>query len=140
MKDELGGKFKTKFVELRATIYNYLIDEGSEDKKAKGTKKCVIKRKREFENYKSCLEATQLDNKQKYRKKIEFIVLKNRKELIKAIIFTEKTNNIALISNGYKRMHSIDSIETYAYGTSKNFVSEKEEVKCNNMIKRYKND
>ena len=69
MNDELGGKFKAKFVGLRATIYNYLIDEGSEDKKPKGTKKCVIKRKRKFENYKSCLEATQLDNKQKYRKK-----------------------------------------------------------------------
>ena len=37
-------------------------------------------------------------------------------------------------------MQSIDSIETYAYGTSKDLVSEKEEIKCNNIIKRYKND
>ena len=36
-------------------------------------------------------------------------------------------------------MQSIDSIETYAYGTSKDLVSEKEEIKCNNIIKRYKN-
>ena len=35
-------------------------------------------------------------------------------------------------------MESIDSIETYAYGTSKNLVSEKEEIKCSNIIKRYK--
>ena len=35
-------------------------------------------------------------------------------------------------------MQSIDSIETYAYGTSKDLVSDKEEIKCNNLIKRYK--
>ena len=38
----------TKFVGLRAKTYNYLLDDGSEDKKAKGTKKCVIKRKIKF--------------------------------------------------------------------------------------------
>ena len=32
-------------------------------------------------------------------------------------------------------MRSINSIETYAYGTSKDLVSEKEEIKCNNIIK-----
>ena len=37
-------------------------------------------------------------------------------------------------------MQSTDSIETYAYGTSKNLVSEKEGIKCDNIIKRYKND
>ena len=40
--------------------YSYLIDNGSKDKKAKNTKKCVIKRKIKFENYKDCLEATQI--------------------------------------------------------------------------------
>ena len=43
MKDELGGKIMTKFVRLRGKKYNYLIDDCSEDKKAKGTKKSVIK-------------------------------------------------------------------------------------------------
>ena len=37
--------------------------------------------------------------------------------------------------NDDKRMQSIVSIETYAYGTSVDLVSEKEEIKCNNMIK-----
>ena len=32
-------------------------------------------------------------------------------------------------------MQSIDSIETYAYGLSKVLVSEKEVIKCNNIIK-----
>ena len=36
-------------------------------------------------------------------------------------------------------MQSIDLIETYAYGVRKYLVSEKEEIKCNNTIKRYKN-
>ena len=37
-------------------------------------------------------------------------------------------------------MQSIDSIETYTYGTSKDLVSDKDEIKCNNIIKRHKND
>ena len=45
----------TKFVGLRAKTYSYLIDDGSEDKKAKVRKKLVIKRKvLKFENYKNC--------------------------------------------------------------------------------------
>ena len=35
-------------------------------------------------------------------------------------------------------MQSIDSIEIYTYGTSKNLVSDKDEIKCNNIIKRHK--
>ena len=50
MKDELGGKIMTKFIGLKAETYRYLIDEVREDKKAKVTKKCVIKRKVKFEN------------------------------------------------------------------------------------------
>ena len=34
----------TKFVGIRAKTYSYLIDDISEDKKVKGTKKCVIKK------------------------------------------------------------------------------------------------
>ena len=41
MKDELGRGIMTKFVRLRAKTYSYLIDDGSEDKKAKGTKHVV---------------------------------------------------------------------------------------------------
>ena len=33
-------------------------------------------------------------------------------------------------------MQSIDSIEIYAYEKSKDLVSEKEEIKCNNIIKK----
>ena len=38
MKNESEGKMIIKFVELRAKTYSYLIDDGSEDKKPKGTK------------------------------------------------------------------------------------------------------
>ena len=34
IKDELGGKIMKQFVGLRAKTYSYLIDGGSEDKKA----------------------------------------------------------------------------------------------------------
>ena len=33
-----------KFVGLRGKTYSYLINDGTEDRKAKGTKKCVIKK------------------------------------------------------------------------------------------------
>ena len=52
MKDELGGKIMTEFVALRPKTYSYLTDDRKEDKKAKGTKKCVIKRRLKFNDYK----------------------------------------------------------------------------------------
>ena len=61
----------SKFVGLRAKSYSYLIDVDSEDLNAKGTKMCVIKRRLKIENYKNCLEATQLENKINYLEKNE---------------------------------------------------------------------
>ena len=43
-KDELGGRIVKEFCALRAKAYSYLMDNDSEVKKSKGTKKCVIKR------------------------------------------------------------------------------------------------
>ena len=54
-KDELGRKIMTEVVALRPKTYVYLMDDGSDHKKAKGKKKCVIKQKLMFENYKDCL-------------------------------------------------------------------------------------
>ena len=54
-------------------------------------------------------------------------------------VFTEEVNEIALNPNDDKRIQSIDSIETYEYGTSKDLVSKREEIKCNNIRKQYKN-
>ena len=83
-KDQLGGKIRKKIVRLRAKTYSYVIDDGSEDEKAKGTKKCVIKRKLKFENYKNYLEATQLENKINYLEKNK-IDINNIKEFIKKL-------------------------------------------------------
>ena len=44
MKDELGRQIMKKFVVLRAKAYSYLKDNNDEHKKAKWTKKCVIKK------------------------------------------------------------------------------------------------
>ena len=69
IKDELGGKIMIAFIRLKAKTCSYLINDSSEDKKAKGTKTCAIKRKLKFENCKNCLEATQLENKISYIEK-----------------------------------------------------------------------
>ena len=57
----MSHKIVTKFVGLRAKAYSFLIDDSDKDKKTKGTTKCVMKNP-EFENYKNCVEAAQLDN------------------------------------------------------------------------------
>ena len=125
--------------------------------KKQKTQKSVIKRKLKFENYKNCLEATQLENKINHleKNKIDIDRIKeNHKQFIKNNtsvlktqqrfkserynVFTEESKKIALSSNDDKIMLSIDSIETYAYGTSKDLLSEKEEIKCSNIIKQYK--
>ena len=55
MKDELGGGIITEFVALRPKTYSYLTDDCKENKKAKGTKNCVIKRMIKFDDYKKCI-------------------------------------------------------------------------------------
>ena len=40
-------------------------------------------------------------------------------------VFTEEINKIASSSNDDKRMQSVDSIETYAYGASKDVVNKR---------------
>ena len=55
MKDELGGGIITEFVALRPKTYSYMTEEFIEMKKAKATKKYVIKKMLKFEDYKKCL-------------------------------------------------------------------------------------
>ena len=47
--NEVGGKIMKEFVGLEQK-HVYVMDDDSEKKKAKGTKKCVIKRELIFEN------------------------------------------------------------------------------------------
>ena len=71
MKDELGGKVITEFVALRPKTYSYLTDDCKEDKKAKGTNKCVIKRMIKFNDYKNCSlkDEVVLKSQQRFRSK-----------------------------------------------------------------------
>ena len=104
MKDELGGKIITEFVTLRLKTYSYLTDDGKENKKAKGTKKCVIKRMIKFNDYKNCL----LKDK---------VLLKSQQRFIskKHDVYTEDINKVALSNNDDKRIVSSDKITSYLY-------------------------
>ena len=63
MKDNAGGKMMTKFFGLRAKTYSYLIYDDSKDKKSKRHKNMCNKKKLKCENYKNCLETTQIEKK-----------------------------------------------------------------------------
>ena len=55
MKDELGDGIITEFVALRPKAYSYKTNDNIELKKAKGTKKYVVKKMLRFNDYKNCL-------------------------------------------------------------------------------------
>ena len=54
-------------------------------------------------------------------------------------VYTEETDKIALSWNDDRKMQSINSKETYTHGTSKDLVCKKGEIKCDNIMKQYKN-
>ena len=85
----------------------HLMDDDSENKKAKGTKTCVIKRGVTFKNYTDCL----LNNK---------IILKSKQEFKSDYHngYTEQINKIKLRSNDDKRLQTFDKITTYPYETN----------------------
>ena len=105
MKDELGGKIITEFVTLRPKTYLYLTDDCKDNKKSKGTKKCVIKRMIKFNVYKNCLLKDE-------------VILKSQQKFIskKHDVYTENINKIALSNNDDKRIVSSDKIMSYPYG------------------------
>ena len=120
-KDELGGKIMKEFCAPRTKTYAYLMDDDSEKKKAKGTRKCIIKRRIMFEDYKDSL----FNNNTILRSQLRF-----KSDLHN--VYTEDVNKIALNSNGDKRLQTFDRVTTYPYGTNAF------KVKCEMMVmKKY---
>ena len=110
MKDELGGKIITEFVTLRPKTYSFLTDDGKEDKKAKdkkakGTKKCIIKKMIKFNDYNKCL----LNGKIIFNSQQRFISNKHD-------VYTENINKIAPSDNGDKRIVLSNEITSYPSG------------------------
>ena len=107
MKDELGGKIMTEFVALRAKMYAYrmLNKKKPEDKKCKGTKKCVVAESLTFEDYKKCL----FKGNTVYREQVLF-------EHDKHDVFTVNKCKIALNRDDDKRIIQEDGITTLARG------------------------
>ena len=105
MKDELGGENITEFIALRPKTYSYLTDNDKIEKKAKGTKNCVIKKMIKFDDYEKCLL-------------IDKVILKSQQRFVstKHDVYTEDVNEIALSNDDYKRIVSSDKITSYPYG------------------------
>ena len=106
-KDELGRKIMKEFVAFRAKTYAYLTDDDGEEKKAKVTKKCIIKCELMFKNYKDCLFNSQIILKSQQRFKSD-----HRK------VYAEEVNKIVLSSNDDKGLRTFDGIETYPCETN----------------------
>ena len=104
-----------EFCVIRAKTYTYLMDDDTEKKKVKGTKKCIIKDRIMFENYKDSL----LNNNAILRSQLRF-----KRDLHN--VYTEEVNKTALNRNDYKRLQIHDRITTYPYGTNAFKVCESE--------------
>ena len=113
-KDELRGKIVKEFCALTGKTYSCLMDDNSEVKKSKGSKKCIRKREIMFENYKNSLF-----NSNVILKLQEFKSDHHK-------VYTEEVNKIALSSDDDKRLQTFDGIETYPYGTNAFKVCESE--------------
>ena len=91
------------------------MDDGSEHKKGKGRKKCVIKRRLMFENYKDCL----------FHKKIIF----KKQQRFKSYyhdLYTEEINKVALSRNDNKRIQTFVKLKTFPQETPAVKVCENE--------------
>ena len=84
-KDEIGGKIMKEFCALRAKTCTYLMDGDNEKKKAKGIKKCVLKRRLMLENYKDSF----FNNKTTLKSQLRFKIDHHN-------LYTEEVNKIAL--------------------------------------------
>ena len=105
MKDELGGKVMTEFVALRPKLYSYRELDGSEDKKCKGIKKCVVKKTLTFEDCKTCL----FSDSTEYRSQLMFRSAKHE-------VHTIAVNKVALNRDDDKRISIRDGISTFTRG------------------------
>ena len=105
MKDESGGKIMTEFVALRPKLYSYKKLDGSEDKKCKGIKKCVVKKTLTFEDYKTYL----FSDSTEYRSQLMF--RSNKHE-----VHTIEVNKVALNRDDDKRISGKNGISTFARG------------------------
>ena len=114
-KDEMNGKIMIENYNARAKTYAFKLDDDKETKRAKGTKKCVIKKDLTFENYKESV----LKNKIIMRSQLRFKSDHHN-------VYTEEIDKIAISSNDDKRLQTFDGITTYPIGTNAFKVCESE--------------
>ena len=95
MKYELDGRIIKEFLRFRQKMYRYLREDDCVGKKAKDTKKSVIKRDLKFEDFLTSLEINKkvLKTQQRFRSQAQNVV-------------TKKVNNIFLSVNDDKRLQA----------------------------------
>ena len=113
----------TEFCALTAKAYAYKLDDDTEMKKAKGTKKCIVKREITFKNYVNALFNYE-------------VIIRSQQGFRSGHhrVYTGEVNKIALSSNDDTRIQTIDKVTTFPYGTNVVKVCESEMLSKSKLI------
>ena len=125
----MGGKILTEFVALRAKTYAYVQlndDKLEEHKKAKGAKKCVIKKHLNFDLCKRALFNNETITWSQQIFKSDY-----------HNIYTQTVHKTALDNKSDKRIQSFDGIRTYPYAIDNHLFNELETKIKNKPVQLY---
>ena len=106
-KDEINEKVMVELCAPRAETYAFRLDDDTEKKRAKGIRKCLIKRVLIFQDYQEAV----IKNKTIIRSQL-------RSKNDEHTIHTEKVNIVAISSDDDKILQTYDEVTTYPYGAN----------------------
>ena len=123
-KDELGAKIIIEFCAPRVKTYLFKTDNDIEKEKAKGTNKCIIKRRRKIQD---CYDSV-FKNEIILRSQLRF---KGDHQTI----YTENVNKIAIGGNDNKKIPTYDKVHTCPHGTNVFKVCQIEQITLEKYLK-----
>ena len=125
-KDELTGKIMVEVCAFRGKTWGCRMDDNSKKKKAKGTKKAIIKRELMFENYQDSLFNNAVISR-----------LQQRIKSYNLEMYTEEVNKVGLNIDHDERLQTFDRVTIFPQETCKECEHEIY-VACTYMQTKYK--